>query len=49
MVATSPQVTQIQLTDEERISGVPNPLNIQNALEALHRDGSLYPSSLYTK
>jgi hypothetical protein len=48
MVATSPQVTQIQLTDEERISGIPNSLNIQNALAALHRDGTSTDLSLHT-
>ena len=50
MIAMSPQVTQIQLTDEERISGIPSSLNIQNALAALHRDGTCtdFPFTLMT-
>jgi len=38
MVPT-PQLTVIKLSDQERMSGVPTHLNIQNALEALHKDG----------
>jgi len=34
-----PTITQIGLTEEERISGVPKPATIEKALEALHLDG----------
>jgi len=39
-----PLIMQIRLTEEERISGVPQPRTIERALEALHLDGS-YPSN----
>jgi hypothetical protein len=35
-----PEVTQIKLSEEERTSGVPQPLTIERALAALHQDGS---------
>jgi hypothetical protein len=34
-----PQFTQIILSEEERTSGIPTSVTIENALEALHRDG----------
>jgi len=34
-----PLITQIRITEEERISGVPDTLTIEKALEALHRHG----------
>jgi hypothetical protein len=34
-----PSVTQVRITEEERLSGVPDPLTIEKALEALHHDG----------
>ena len=34
-----PLLTQIRITEEERLSGVPDSLTIEKALEALHRDG----------
>jgi len=35
-----PSIVQIRLTEEERVSGIPKPYTIENALIALHRDGS---------
>jgi len=40
---SEPLIVQIRLTEAERISGVPEPCTIENALEALHRDGSSVP------
>jgi hypothetical protein len=37
--APEPQIKQIVLTEEERLSGVPDPLTLEDALAALHRDG----------
>ena len=34
-----PQIAQIKLSEEERISGIPYSLTIEQALDALHRDG----------
>jgi len=34
-----PMMTQIKITEEERISGIPDAPTIEKALEALHRDG----------
>ena len=42
-----PTITQIRLTEEERISGVPKPETIEKAVEALYLEGrlSLFPFS----
>ena len=34
-----PQVTRIKLSEQERLSGIPEPVTVENALIALHRDG----------
>jgi hypothetical protein len=35
-----PEIAQIKFSEEERASGVPNPLTVERALAALHQDGS---------
>jgi len=42
-VSPDGQVIQIPLSDQERISGEPTVEHLQQAILALHRDGTLLP------